>query len=579
MVKRQREKQYNSAREQLEYAQIRSGTATASGYSTVQRRLPWGHCALTLLPFENPVCVRGQGGTNSPGIVFDNAAIVPFVLKHRMDPVTGDPLSVRDLITLHMDRDMEDGRQWQCPILTKHLNDHTKVVAIVQPNGTDANVYSYQAYYELNVKARNYEDLMSSTKFDPQRDVIILHDPDNEEWNRKRDINTFYHIRYGKQLGLLLAGDRAAAAGDVQHSKTAQRVLEQLQKNKEQTAASQSSTQEGSTPEVLSSADNNHHTKLKILASDVLGVQYTTGKAASSFTSTATEVNYEVEDREATSEELLQSQFRAMRKRKQKGYVHLKTNLGLLTLELHCDMVPRTCTSFLGLCRQGRYNGTTFHRLIPNFMIQGGKAMEPQQEDSSIWGGDFVDEFDDRLQHSSAGVVSMANSGPNTNRQQFFVTFKSCNHLDRKHSVFGTVIEGMDLLTELEKVQTDKKNRPVHEIKILSTEVVKDPAQEAHDAEQRRFQGIAAAREQSTRASSAKPKLPPTTPAEARSDSVGRYLKQRLKEDTILQNSSTTSTSSHNAKKDAVVEVKNTSAPSRLPPPPKRSNFGDFSGW
>ncbi len=102
MVK-SKEKQYQSASEHRAYSQIRSGKAAAAGTHGVQRRLPFSCCALTLTPFENPVC-------NKEGIVFENSAILPFLMKHKMDPVTGNqPATSRDLITLNMDKD-EEGR-------------------------------------------------------------------------------------------------------------------------------------------------------------------------------------------------------------------------------------------------------------------------------------------------------------------------------------------------------------------------------------------------------------------------------------------------------------------------------------
>ncbi|OEU23209.1 cyclophilin-like protein, partial [Fragilariopsis cylindrus CCMP1102] len=144
-----------------------------------------------------------------------------------------------------------------------------------------------------------------------------------------------------------------------------------------------------------------------------------------------------------------------------------------LLLELHCDIAPRTCTNFLGLCRRKRYDGTIFHRLIPNFMIQGGGEKMKQTEnnqsasrkynaDAPLWGPEpFEDEFDQRLKHDNEGIVAMANSGPNTNKQQFYITFNSCAHLDRKHTVFGNIVEGMkEFNSALSKVKTDSKDRP-----------------------------------------------------------------------------------------------------------------------
>lgn len=123
------------------------------------------------------------------------------------------------------------------------------------------------------------------------------------------------------------------------------------------------------------------------------------------------------------------------------------TSLGTLNLEIHCDLVPKTSENFLGLCSQGKYNNTVFHRLIKNFMVQGGDPTGRVMTSwsyigtgtggQSIWGKSFNDEFHPSLTHKGMGVVSMANSGPNTNNSQFFITFKTASHLDNLHSVFG----------------------------------------------------------------------------------------------------------------------------------------------
>merc|ERR1712228_11145 len=100
--------------------------------------------------------------------------------------------------------------------------------------------------------------------------------------------------------------------------------------------------------------------------------------------------------------------------------------------------------------------------------------------DSAFDGGKaFRDEFDSRLTHQGGGVVSMANSGKNTNKSQFFVTLKSCQHLDNKHSVFGRVVGGLNLLKVLNDWQTDEKDRPIKEIKLVRTEIFKNPFKDA----------------------------------------------------------------------------------------------------
>ena len=558
MVKRQRDKQYQSAREYRSSSQARSG---AGAVGSVQRRLPFSHCALSLTPFETPVC-------NRDGIVFENSVLLPFLMKHKIDPVSGKPMSSRDVITLHMEKD-EEGR-WNCPVLTKPLADHTKIVAILQPNGTEANVYSYEAYHELNVKAKNYEDLISGVKFNKKKDVLLLNDPNNEELNQRRDINRFYHIIHAREL----EQENSSSASDVRYSVTATRIMETLKQNKSKEASASSSKarqQESSAPRW----DNHSEwTTLEvdgmreiILAADVTGVKLTSGIVASSLTSTAEAVAHDNLERQATLEEVLQSQSRVMRKLKQKGLVRLRTNLGDLTLELHAEMVPRTCINFLGLCRAGKYDGTVFHRLIKSFMIQGGKAMDGE-EDESIWGGAFSDEFDDRLHHAGGGIVSMANAGAHTNKQQFFITFKSCGHLDRKHSIFGKVVQGMDVLKAMENIATDKKDRPKEEIKIVGTDVLKDPAQEARQIEEERIRELVRERRGGRQVKRASRSSVAAGPDAAGRQDVGRYLKEKLK----------ATTGSAMASDEASTEFGGKN-PSRLPPPPKKTKFGDFGGW
>jgi peptidyl-prolyl cis-trans isomerase-like protein 2 len=133
-------------------------------------------------------------------------------------------------------------------------------------------------------------------------------------------------------------------------------------------------------------------------------------------------------------------------------------------------------------------------------MIQGGSnkytKSKEHEKDCNIWGtAGFQDEFDRRLKHSEAGVISMANSGPNTNLQQFFITFKECPHLDDKHSVFGLVVDGMDRFVEkLKIVETDKKDKPAVPITIVTTEILTDPIQEVIDVEDKRLEELAASR-------------------------------------------------------------------------------------
>src|SRR5579864_8569635 len=145
----------------------------------------------------------------------------------------------------------------------------------------------------------------------------------------------------------------------------------------------------------------------------------------------------------------------------------LHTNHGAIALELFDDDAPKTVENFLKLSRDGFYDGVIFHRVIPDFMIQGG---DPTGTGSGGPGYQFEDEFND---HPVArGALAMANAGPNTNGSQFFiVTADACPWLDGKHTVFGQVTSGMDVVDTISAVGTDGRDRPRAEVVIDRVEL------------------------------------------------------------------------------------------------------------
>src|SRR4051812_22724313 len=142
----------------------------------------------------------------------------------------------------------------------------------------------------------------------------------------------------------------------------------------------------------------------------------------------------------------------------------LQTNHGAIEIELFDDDAPKTVDNFLKLARDGFYNGVIFHRVIPDFMIQGG---DPTGTGSGGPGYQFEDEFNDHK--VERGALAMANAGPNTNGSQFFiVTADACPWLDGKHTVFGQVTSGMDVVNEISNADTGPGDKPREEIRIES---------------------------------------------------------------------------------------------------------------
>lgn len=152
--------------------------------------------------------------------------------------------------------------------------------------------------------------------------------------------------------------------------------------------------------------------------------------------------------------------------------VTLKTNQGDIKIEMFADKAPKTVSNFVNLATAGFYDGVKFHRVIKDFMIQGGDPLTKDDSQKMFWGtGDpgykFEDEFGEGLSNVS-GTISMANSGPNTNGSQFFINTADNTFLDGKHAVFGKVVEGMDVVEAIENTETGDRDLPVSDMVIVS---------------------------------------------------------------------------------------------------------------
>jgi peptidyl-prolyl cis-trans isomerase A (cyclophilin A) len=151
-------------------------------------------------------------------------------------------------------------------------------------------------------------------------------------------------------------------------------------------------------------------------------------------------------------------------------YAHFETSMGNFTIQLFEQQAPNTVGNFVKLSQTNFYDGVIFHRVIDGFMIQGG---DPTGTGRGGPGYKFADEFHPQLKHNSDGILSMANAGPNTNGSQFFITLAPTPHLDGRHSVFGKVVAGMDVVRNIGKTPTRAGDRPVTDVVMKSVRIEK----------------------------------------------------------------------------------------------------------
>lgn len=154
-----------------------------------------------------------------------------------------------------------------------------------------------------------------------------------------------------------------------------------------------------------------------------------------------------------------------------KPKVEIKTNQGTIEITLKPEVAPKACENFITLAKKGYYDGVTFHRVIKEFMIQGGDPTGDGTGGESIWGHPFEDEVSDTVVFNKKGLLAMANAGPHTNGSQFFITTAETPWLNGNHTIFGEVTKGYDVVEKIENVETGFQDKPKSAQKILSIKV------------------------------------------------------------------------------------------------------------
>ncbi|KAI3384308.1 hypothetical protein SNEBB_005064 [Seison nebaliae] len=151
--------------------------------------------------------------------------------------------------------------------------------------------------------------------------------------------------------------------------------------------------------------------------------------------------------------------------------VTLHTSMGAITVELYWNEAPKTCRNFVELSRKKYYDNCKFHRIVRNFVIQTGDPTGTGRGGTSIYGNTFKDEIHSSLHHNGGGIVSMANSGPDTNASQFFISLAPCKWLDGKHTIFARVQSGMKIVRQIGLAETRNDDSPIDDIIIHSTTI------------------------------------------------------------------------------------------------------------
>ncbi|KJH45633.1 peptidyl-prolyl cis-trans isomerase, cyclophilin-type [Dictyocaulus viviparus] len=404
------------------------------------KRLPLTHCALSLIPFDDPVCTR-------TGEIFDLTHIIPYLKKNGVNPCTGKKMTSKDLIHLKFDKD-EQGK-FRCPVTFRSFTDHTHVVAIA----TTGNVFSYEAVQELNLKANHLKDLLNDKPFS-RSDIIVLQDPNHLE---KFNMEKFYHVQFDPKTKEQIEKEKKEMQDPKffirRMNNETKEALDQLRKDY---VPKKVEPIEDETADEINAAHYRWVCLCMLIIVSIykLFIQLflSQGHVAAGFTSTAmTPVT------------------------KQKAAV--------LTDDVvrFCMKAPKACENFITLCSRGYYNNTIFHRIIKNFMMQGGDPTGTGHGGESMWGKPFDDEFAPGLSHDARGILSMANKGTNTNQSQFFITFRPCKYLDKKHTIFGRVVGGQNTMISIEKVETDERDIPKEPVYFMRAEVFVNPFEEAEE--------------------------------------------------------------------------------------------------
>ncbi|KAK3333551.1 hypothetical protein B0T19DRAFT_418419 [Cercophora scortea] len=545
------------------------------------RKLPFNFCAASLQPFKNPVCTPD-------GTIFDVEVIGAWLDKHPTNPVNGAPLAAKDLIRLNFARNGDtDGDTTTNgkgdlidPVSFKVFTDNTHIVAV--RHGTYANVFSWDTVERMNIKPKMWHDLVDDVEFG-RKDIITLQDPQNAA---SRDLNQFKYLQDGGDALLTPEQIQDRTAGNVNIDALGRvgdkvlRAKEAVERARRERLAGGdvNRTNKALTNKSSSSSTHPHQSQIQERKVAPNAASYTTGRAAASFTSTGLTPETSGERALLSDEEWMLKPRRV----KNKGYARIETNLGDLNIELQTETAPKAVWNFVRLAQKGYYKDVAFHRNIKNFMIQGGDPTGTGRGGTSIWGKNFADELEGPLTHDARGILSMANKGKNTNSSQFFITYRPAKHLDNKHTIFGRVVGGLDVLAKMEDTPVDEGSRPLDPIVIKNVVVFLDPFDEFLKEKSKRETDEKAKAEVQRRGGTDDDRTTWTgkrirgaAEADAAPSTVGKYLKSASSE----QQHQRDDDAQQDGQKGSSGSALDTWEEAPVRKKVKTGGFGNFDGW
>lgn len=376
-----------------------------------------------------------------------------------------------DLIKLNFAKN-DDG-EYVDPVTFKVFTDNTHIVAVKNTG----NVFAWDTVERLNIKGKNWKDLVTDEDFTRQ-DIITLQDPQNVA---SRDLSQFKYLQDGTstltpeqeaERGAGIKGENLGSAAKILKAKDA--VAKRREEREKAASGSATATEQQALANARKAAGQVSSKQRTTKPAPYNAAQHTSGAAAASFTSTGLTPSTQNERAILSDEEYMLKPKRV----KQTGFVGLRTTHGSINIALYPEFAPKAVWNFITLAKKGAYNGVPFHRNIRNFMLQGGDPTGTGRGGQSCWGKPFADELEGPQKHDGRGVLSMANKGKDTNTSQFFLTYRATPHLDRKHTIFGRAMEGLETLGRLEAVPVDEKDRPLERCEIEELLVFVNPFEE-----------------------------------------------------------------------------------------------------